>query len=68
MPGKVRGRGRARAFRQMARRLRMEALLLDIAAVEDEDRKGLLSMWAKVQRKWRQRAELKHSSGSATVQ
>ena len=68
VPGEVSGRGRARAFREMARRLRIEALMLDIAAAEDEDREGLLSMWARVQRKWRQEAELKKSSGSATLQ
>jgi hypothetical protein len=62
LPREVTGHGKARAFREMARRLRMEALLLEVAAAAEENRKSMLSAWARVLRKWRQEAELKKAA------
>ena len=53
LPRELLRRSRAAAFREMARRLRFEAILLDIAAAAEADRASELAAWAKALKKHR---------------
>ena len=74
VPLKVKGRGRAKAFREMALRLKTEAMLLEAAAAGEEDRERKLAALMKEQRMWRRAAKQARSSaapelaGSSTLQ
>ena len=55
LPGELFRHSREAAYREMARRLRFEAILLDIAAAAEADRASELAAWGRAVKKYRHR-------------